>query len=91
METLISELLKNKLYITYSKGSGPIPDTCTLGMHIKYADDPEKNSIFIHRLLFCSKPAYTIIVLPLSRSIPNKKQEIHDINVKFLQFFYFLD
>ena len=71
METLIFELLNKELYITYSRGSGPTPDACTLGVRIKHADDPKKNSIFIHRLLFCSKPAHKFIVITLSRSIPN--------------------
>ena len=71
METLICELLKKELYITYSRGSRPTSNACILCVHIKHADDPEKNSIFIHRLLFCSKPVHKIILLPLSRSIPN--------------------
>ena len=71
METLICELLKKELYLTYSRGSGPTPDASTLGMRIKYADDTKKNSIFIHRLLLYSKHAHKIIVLLLSRSIPN--------------------
>ena len=71
METLMSELLKKELYITYSRGSGPTPDACTLGVRIKHADDPEKNSIFVHRLLSCSKPTNKIILLPPGRSMPN--------------------
>ena len=65
METLICEVLKKayyKPYITYSRGSGPTADACTLGVHIKHVNDPEKNSIFIHWLLFCSKHAHKIIV-----------------------------
>ena len=89
METLIYELLKKELHITYSRGSGPTPDACALGVRIRYADDPDKNSRFIHRLLFSSKPAHKIIVLPLSRY--QMEQVIHEINIKFLQFFHFLD
>ena len=86
METLICQLLKKDLFITYSKGSGPTSDACTLEVRIKDADDPEKNYIFIHRLLLCLKTAHKIIVLPLSRSILNGTS-----NIKSLQFFYFLD
>ena len=67
----IRELLKKELYITYCRGSGPTPGACTLGVRIKHADDPEKSPIFIHRLLFCLKPAHKLIELTLSKSIPN--------------------
>ena len=71
MKTLICEILKKELYSTYSRGSRPTPDICTLGVRIRHADDPKKNFIFIHRLLFCSKPEHKIIVLLLSMSVPN--------------------
>ena len=81
METLICELLKKELYITYSRRSGPTPDACILGVHIKHADDPEKNSVFIHRLLLCSKPAYKACYL-LARQYQTE-QVIHDIIIIF--------
>ena len=64
-------ICNKELFITYCRSSRPTPGASTLGVIIKHADDPEKNSIFIHRLLSLSKPAYTIMVLPLSRSVPN--------------------
>ena len=81
METLICELLKKEFYITYSRRSGPTPDACTLGVHIKHADDPEKNSVFIHRLLFCSKLVYKACYLLACQY--QTEQVIHDIIINF--------
>ena len=56
----------------YCRGPGPTPGTCILGVRMKHADDPERNLVFIHRLLFCSKPAHKIIVPPVSKSRQNE-------------------
>ena len=64
---------KKELYITHCRGSAPTPGACTLGVCIKHADDPEKNSIFIHRLLFCSKPAQSYCATSVQVSTKRNK------------------
>ena len=69
---------KKELYITHCRGSAPTPGACTLVVCIKHADDSEKNSIFIHRCYLWAGQYRT-------------EHVIHDINITFLQLFYFLD
>ena len=90
METLVCELLKKELYITYSRGSRPTPNACTLCVHIKHADDPEKNSIYT--IGYCSVQSPHIKLLCYFWTGQDQTEKlIHDINIKILQFFYFLD
>ena len=76
--------------ITYCRGSGPIPGTCTLGAHIKHADDPETNSIFF--IGYCSvQSPHMKLLCYLCASQYRMEQVIHDIKIKYLKSFDFLD
>ena len=71
MCTFLIKLIEKELDNTNYRGSEPTHGACILGMRVKHANDPEKKIIFIYWLLFRSKSAHKIVVLPLSRSMPN--------------------